>query len=442
MRTGSSTATGTSAERTAARGGSRPAESGLRILVFAPQVPWPPTQGSAIRNYHIVKALAKGHRVTLLAFGDPDADPGPLAAAGVEVIAVPEPARRTTGKRALDLVATTAPDLARRLSSETMRTTARLKAILDEPYDIVHVEGLEMAPFGLDVLQATPAGRRARLVYDAHNAEWQIQQRAFDADKIERRRWVAAAYSAIQTMKLRSFEARVLRTAWLTAAVSEADAAALRYLVPYARIVVVPNGVDTRTFRPVSTEDEDPSLVVFTGKMDYRPNVDAVLWFVGEVWPRITTARPATQFVIVGRDPAPAVRALGEVPGVSVTGKVVDVRPWLARAGVVVAPLMVGGGTRLKVLEAMAMSKAVVATRLAIEGLSVDPGVELEVADAPRDMAATIVGLLDDPARRALLGAAARRRVEFQYRWEQVGWELEAEIRRLADASEELMAGS
>lgn len=438
MRAGSATAAGSPGDRVGTRGGASPAEAGLRILVFAPQVPWPLTQGAAIRNYHIVKALAKGHRVTLLAFGDPDADPGPLAAAGVEVIAVPDPARRTSGKRVLDLITTSSPDLARRLTSETMRATARLKVVMDEPFDIVHVEGLEMAPFGLDVLQATPAGKRARLVYDAHNAEWQIQQRAFEADRVARGRWPAAAYSAVQTLKLRNFEARVLREAWLTAAVSEADAGALRFLVPYARIIVLPNGVDTRAFRPGATQDEDPNLIVFTGKMDYRPNVDAMTWFVAEVWPRIRSARPAAQFAIVGRNPSPAVRALGEQAGVTVTGAVEDIRPWIGRAGVVVAPLLVGGGTRLKVLEAMAMAKALVATNLAIEGLSVDPGVELETADEPREMATKIVSLMDDPARRALLGAAARRRVEFQYRWEQVGWELEAAIRRLANATEML----
>jgi sugar transferase (PEP-CTERM/EpsH1 system associated) len=408
---------------------TEPAGASLRILVFAPQVPWPPTQGAAIRNYHVVRALARKHRVTLLAFGDPDAPPGPLERAGVEVIAVPPPPVRTSGRRALDQMGSLAPDMARRLRSETMLATARLKAVLVDPFDVVHVEGLEMAPYGLDILRATPAGPRARMVYDAHNVEWLLQERAYEADLADRH-VTGAVYSKAQALLLRRYEAQVVRTATLTVAVSQPDSDALVQLVPEARIVVAPNAVDTRAFQPVGTEDEDTNLLVFTGKMDFRPNVDAVCWFHDEVLHRVRAVRPDVRLAIVGRDPSASVRRLAGNPGVTVTGEVEDVRPWIARAGVVIAPLRAGGGTRLKVLEAFAMGKAVVATPMAVEGIEAAPGEDFVVVDEPRAMASAIVALLGDAERRRALGASARRLVEFRYRWEQVGWELEAVIRR------------
>jgi glycosyltransferase involved in cell wall biosynthesis len=246
----------------------------------------------------------------------------------------------------------------------------------------------------------------------------------------QRRRWPAAAYSLVQTLKLRHFEAKLLRTAHTTVAVSANDAASLRALVPEAHIEVAANGVDTLYFSPTPSIPEDDALLVFTGKMDFRPNVDAVTWFCAEVWPLVRRSRPEARFAIVGRDPAPRVRELAALPGVTVTGAVDDVRPWVAMAGVVVAPLRVGGGTRLKVLEAMAMAKALVATTMAVEGLDLDVGHEVALADAPGEMARRILALQGDPAARAAMGAAARRRAEFQYRWEQVGWKMEALIRQ------------
>ena len=213
---------------------------------------------------------------------------------------------------------------------------------------------------------------------------------------------------------------------------SEADAEALRSLHRDAEIVVAPNGVDTAYFRPGDPSAVDGDLLVFTGKMDFRPNVDAVRWFCEMVWPRLHSARPSTRFAIVGRDPSPAVKALTEIPGVLVTGLVQDVRPWVARAGAVVAPLRVGGGTRLKILEAMAMAKPIVATTMAVDGLNVEAGEDLLIADDPAEMTEAILSVLSDPERAESLGRSARRRAEFEYRWEKVGWEIEALYRDAA----------
>jgi polysaccharide biosynthesis protein PslH len=398
----------------------------VRILVLAPQVPWPLTQGTAIRNFYVMRGLAKRHSVTLLAFGSPDESYEPLTSMGLEVVAVPAPRKRSNARRVAELMTTLEPDLARRLSCENMRATARLNALIGNPFDVIQVEGLEMAPYAWDLLRATPLQRRTRLVYDAHNAEWLLQRRAYENDLMHKIRWPAAAYSLIQTFKLRRYEGRLVRASWATIAVSKEDSKALQSLAPDARIEVAPNGVDTGFFQPLDPTVVEPQLCVFTGKMDFRPNVDAVKWFAESVWPAVRNALPGATFAVVGRDPAPAVRALGAHPGVTVTGPVQDVRPWLGRAGVVVAPLRVGGGTRLKVLEAMSMAKPIVATSMAVDGLNVEPGTEIVIDDDPLAMARSIVALAGDAERRAALGAAARRRAEFEYRWENVGWRIEA----------------
>ncbi|MFN8422620.1 MAG: glycosyltransferase [Anaerolineae bacterium] len=430
----------------------------MRILILCPQLPWPPHQGTAIRNWGIVAELAKRHRVTVAAFhsgdegavsgvdapgdavrdGDaaggemrdvdttPDAALEHLAARGIACVTAPPPPPRPLLRRALDVPFAAEPDLARRLDARALdeALAAHLKGVQDDPYDVIQIEGLEMARHGWHALAFAPLaldGRRPRLVYDAHNAEWVLQDRAWRADVRHLRGLVGALYSRAQTAKLRRFEARLLASADATVAVSAADAAALAPLAPGARLVVVPNGIDVDAYRPgggAVAADEDDDLFVFTGKMDFRPNVDAVTWFVREVWPLVRVERPAARLRVVGRDPAPRVLALrDEAAGIEVTGAVPDTRPHIAAAGVVVVPLRVGGGTRLKVLEAMAMGKAVAATTVAVEGLDLTDGREVVLADSPAALAQAILRLAGDRAARAALGKTARARVVADYRW-------------------------
>ena len=396
----------------------------MRLLVLAPQLPWPPQQGTALRNLNILLHLAERHAVTLLCFAEPGAEPGPLAEAGLEIITVPPPAPRPFWRRLLDLPSRLTPDLVRRLDSPAMDAAIRdlvARSAGDLGFEGLQVEGMEMAAFGLRARAGLAAvqARPPRLVYDAHNAEWLLQDRAWRADlRRPPRGWVGAAYSLAQTAKIRRYEARLLAAADATVAVSRADAAALRPLAPGARFVVVPNGVDVEAYPMADPSAEEPELCVFTGKMDFRPNVDAMTWFCESVWPRVRAGRPEARLAIVGRDPSPRVAALASAEqGILVTGAVADVRPWIARAGLVVVPLRVGGGTRLKVLEAMAMGKALVATRLGVEGLDLRAGQELVLADEAAPMAEAILALGRDAARRAALGAAARDRAEADYRW-------------------------
>lgn len=407
----------------------------MRLLILAPQLPWPPNQGTALRNLNLVRVLAARHEVRLVCFGDPAADRGPLPGWGVDLTVVPAPPPRPFLRRLWELPTQPTPDLLRRLASPAMdRCLAGLVETLAGQVDVLQVEGIEMAPFGLALHERLARGRRPgqgdrapRLVYDAHNAEWILQDRAWRADL--RRGPVGlpgVLYSLVQTAKLRRYERRLLRAADAVVAVSAADAAVLRALAPGVAPVVVPNGVDLDAYRPGPAEAQDPDLVVFTGKMDFRPNIDGMAWFVEAVWPLARALRPTLRLEIVGRDPVPRVRALASAAtGITVTGAVPDVRPFIARAGMVVVPLRVGGGTRLKVLEAMAAGKAIVATRLGAEGLDLVDGREALLADAPEAMARALAELAADGTRRAALGRAARARAERDYAWEGLVREME-----------------
>jgi glycosyltransferase involved in cell wall biosynthesis len=193
--------------------------------------------------------------------------------------------------------------------------------------------------------------------------------------------------------------------------------------VPGLSPSVVPNGVDMAFYTSQFPAHDDPcgwpseQDLVFTGKMDFRPNVDAVLWFAQEVAPLLRQASPSPRFWIVGQNPHPRLAALANQPGVVLTGRVDDVRPYIAAAGVYAVPLRIGGGTRLKVLEAMAMGKAIVSTRLGCEGFDLVPGQEMLIADTPAEFAAAVLALLHDPDRRERMGRAARRFAESWYDW-------------------------
>jgi len=406
-----------------------------RILVLTPQLPYPPQQGTAIRNYNLIAHLAVRHRLHLVSFlqeGDELTPDSPLLHHCQRIETVPVP-QRTLTRRLLTTISSPLPDMALRLASCAFQE--RLAALVaEETYDVVQIEGIEMAPYGL-WLRAWPrfaalTTPRPRLVFDDHNAEYLLQRRVFETDVRHPRRWAGAFYSLIQWQKLSRYEAHVCRQADGVAAVSEADAEALRRLVPGLDPAVVPNGVDLEFYNDQIPMTKTPwgmghGSLVFTGKMDFRPNVDAVLWFADEVLPRIRAARPEAHFVVVGQKPHARLDPLRQRKDVTLTGWVEDVRPYMATAAVYVAPLRMGGGTRLKLLEAMALGKAIVSTSLGCEGFAVADGRELRVANAPEAFAAAVLELLADEAQRTALGRAARRFVEARYGWEAIVPKLE-----------------
>jgi sugar transferase (PEP-CTERM/EpsH1 system associated) len=399
-----------------------------RILILAPQVPIPPqaltglSQGTTIRNFSLIAGLAKRHTVDLLAFLSPGEQ---VSANSLDCLRpychtiVTEPAPvRTLVPRARDTLLRSLPDMALRLESPTMHL--RLARLLDENrYSVIQVEGIEMAPY----LPGSRGPSCPRLVFDDHNAEYVLQQRAFFTDVRRPRRWVAAAYSLVQWQKLARYERRICRAVDRVVAVSEADRMALLRLAPGLDIKVVPNGVDLAFNRPgivPAAADMGPHALVFTGKMDYRPNVDAVVWFADAVLPQILAQMPDARFYVVGQQPHARVKALADRPAITVTGRVPDVRPYIAGAGVYVVPLRIGGGTRLKVLEAMALGQAIVSTRLGCDGFAFEDGREVCFAEEPTIFAHTVLTLLRDRQRAAVLGQTARAYVEANFDWDAI----------------------
>lgn len=406
------------------------------ILLLTPQLPFPPQQGTSLRNWHILRGLAQRHTVTLLSFTEhePAYVPAPLSALCARVETVPAP-QRTTAQRLAQLARTQAPDMAQRLASAAF-ATALERLLVTQPIDIVQVEGLEMA----HVIPVVRAHSQAAVVLDCHNAETELQRRAFAADARVVRRWPAAAYSRLQIGRLRAYEQWALSAADAVVAVSEQDAAMLLPLLPpkVRPITVIPNSIDVTEYRLTSTtvRPEQRFDLVFSGKMDYRPNVDGVLWFADAVWPQLRQARPTLSWAIVGQRPHRQLDRLRTVPGITLTGRVDQVQPYLAGARVVIMPLRIGSGTRLKLIEAMAGAKAVVSTPLGAEGFPVVDGTHLLLAETPAGWSAAIRRLLDDAPLRQSLGQSARQFAQ-AYDWRVVVPRFDAVYESLLQARED-----
>ncbi|MGH9253429.1 MAG: glycosyltransferase, partial [Vicinamibacterales bacterium] len=253
-----------------------------------------------------------------------------------------------------------------------------------------------------------------------HNVEYLIWRRLSTVEP----RWWRRALIELEWRKLRAREADACAQADLTIAVSEDDRRRLEEIAPGVRAMTVPTGVDTHYFTP-DGHQERAARLVFSGSMDWHPNEDAVVHFADVILPRIRATVPDASFAIVGRNPSPRVRELAARPGIDVTGTVEDVRPWITEAAVYVVPLRAGSGTRLKILEALAMGKAVVSTTVGAEGLALEPGRHFVPADEPAAFADAVVALLRDREKRLALGQAGRSLVEAGNAWPMVARDFE-----------------
>lgn len=393
----------------------------MRILALSAQLPFPPRSGKAMRDYYLLAGLARRHALCLLCMGR---SPEETIAAAPLAKELPFqtallPAHRLP-RRLLALLLSGRPDLSWRTDCPAFRRLLSGR-LAEEPPDVILVEGLEMAAYGLWARRwLRRAGRPVpRLVLDEHNAEYLLQRRAWEIARREGRSLPVAFYSWVQARRLARFERSACVQADAVVAVSADDRRALLALAPQAQIFVVPNGVDTDEYAPWPAPlASQPPTLVFTGRMDYRPNVDAVIWFCAEIWPRVRAAVPTARFQVVGRDPTPAVRALAALPGVEVTGEVPDDRPHIAGADVYVLPMRFGGGIRFKLLQALAMARATVSTPLGAEGVEgLEDGVHLCLAAEAGLFAERVVALLGQPAERARLGGAGRALVVARYDW-------------------------
>jgi len=426
----------------------------MKILILSPYPPYPPHGGGTMRIYQLIRGLVRSHDATCLSFVPDLAAEHALAPLQriCRVVVVRGPQQRGLAQRAWTTLASPLPDMA--LRNALPEYSAALRALLaTETFDIIQAESIEMAGYLLQVksieLRVKSSSNsqlstfNSKLVLDQFNAEYLLQKRAFLADARQPRRWHAAAYSLAQWLKLARYEARVMRACDAVLAVADEDRATLLGRAPDTRIGVVPNGVDTDYFSRAALVREragplsfaGPTLV-FSGTLDFRPNVDALIWFAHEVLPRLRARRPELQLLVVGKRPAPALRQLARAGLLTLTGEVPDARPYIAGATVYIVPMRIGGGVRLKLLEALALEAPVVSTRMGAEGVAGLCGGEHSLlADDPADFAAAVLRLIDDPALGRQLGANGRALVREHYDWSVIVPRLEAIYQDLMSAT-------
>jgi glycosyltransferase involved in cell wall biosynthesis len=393
----------------------------MKLAFIVQRLVYPPDAGTPIRNYNLIAQAARHHSVHVFGFGEPDKPPAPLRESGVIMHLLPAPPERTKGERLRQLIATREPDMAGRSRSPALEGLLARELVAFAP-DVVQAQALDMAYTLQLARQLLP---KVALVLDQHNAEYLLQKRAALVDLRRPERWPQAAYSLVQWRRLLRYERLACSLADIVIAVSAQDAEALRRISPRTRYAIVPSGVDLAYYRGVQPAPqfatEPGPHFVFPGKMDFRPNVDAAVWFAREVLPQVRGHLPNASFWVVGRQPHPEVLALTKHPGVHVTGEVPDARPYLAGATAVVVPVRMGGGTKLKVGEGAALARPLILTAIAAEGYQARPGRDYLLANTAREMVAACLRVAEDRALAESLGWNAFRNIAEPLAWERLG---------------------
>ena len=389
----------------------------MRVAFVMVRAPFPLDTGGKIRSFHLLKEISRLHEVTLvsgianeqerLAAASLREEVPDLTLRPISVAARNGVTRRLwrAGTNVFDSLPYTWA------AYRDARFTANLRGVLASvPYDVVHCDHVQVA-------HAVASLRTPPRVLNAHNVDSVLLRRlaAVEPNRIRRRliEWQAGKVRRAEQRAYREFDACV--------AMSDVDRAHILTIAPAVWVAVVPNGVDLSWFRPSGTPPE-PDLMVFSGSMDWEPNIDAAVYFARNVLPRVRRSRPMARFLVAGRDPSPELRAqLRGEPGVAFSGTVPDIRPYLTKACLVVVPLRVGSGTRLKILEAWAMAKPVLSTTVGAEGLPARDGENIAIADSAEDMAARAVDLLTRAKERERLGMMGQQMAEDRFSWSTIG---------------------
>jgi sugar transferase (PEP-CTERM/EpsH1 system associated) len=402
----------------------------MRILWLNPNLLLPLDKGGKLRTWHLMRHLAASHDITYLSFADPHTRPAERegmrdVCSHLRVVTRRDPVKGSARfygdvlRRVIDPL----PYAAGKYRSAEFREQVD-SLLATGGFDLVVCDFLVPA-VNLPRRLPCPA------VLFTHNVEAEIWRRHYERQRDPLRRLLFRQ----QWHRMLRFERDTVSRFDLVLAVSDTDRQTLQRLYGshmQAPIVTVATGVDTAFWTPQPARAVSPRHLVFTGSMDWIPNEDAMTWFCAEVLPRIRAVEPDVTLSIVGRAPTPAVQRLADIPGVEVTGTVDDVRPHVARAAVNVVPIRIGGGTRLKIFEAMGMAKAIVSTTVGAEGLPVTGGQDICIADEPEAFAAAVVGLLRDDPRRQGIEQAARDLVVRRFDWSAVAGDLEDALLRAA----------
>lgn len=387
----------------------------MKILFLSPTVPFPLTDGGRIRVFNLLKQIAQRSEVTLLALETQSSDVESvvhLERFGIRVHLV-----RQGGK----LPSVSFGTLLRAFLKKVPITVARYNVpayrqkfrelVATETFDLVHYEMFHVAQFHTEThlpsllsQQNVDAAIWQRLCQETANplrkCLYWTQQRAFER------------YERLTNPQ---FD--------IVTCASEIDRQTFQRTNAAGRFEIIPNGVDVEDYQPAYDSEEDAHLI-YIGSMDWYPNEDAVAFFADEVLPKIHEKLPDVQFSAVGGNPSPRLQKLAARSQILVTGRVPEIKPYFARATVFVVPLRIGSGTRLKILEALAMGKAVVSTTVGAEGLNLVDGEEILIADEPIAFAEAVLRLLTDASLRRKIGENGRARVERDYDWRRIGEKL------------------
>ena len=388
----------------------------MHILWVKTELLHPVDKGGKIRTYNMLKELKRHHQITYLTLDDGSASVAERNSSLEychELVCVPHQLREkfTTGFYAelLFNLASPLPYAIKKYQSARLRAEI-VKHANSGQVDLIVCDFL--APAG-----NVPFDLGCSTVLFQHNVEAMIWKRHYEVQ----RNPIKKSYLFSQWLKMRAFERKTCRRFDSVVAVSSEDREQICDEYGVQSVVAVPTGVDTNFFRPSGSEQLDAHNIVFTGSMDWLPNEDAISYFTEQVMPRIKQQIPDVSLTVVGRNPYPSLLELAKRdPSLVVTGRVDDVRPYMERAGAYVVPLRIGGGTRLKIYEAMAMEKAIVSTTIGAEGLPVKDGVELLLADTAESLAEAVVRVLNDKALANALGTRAAATVRENFGWERV----------------------
>jgi glycosyltransferase involved in cell wall biosynthesis len=394
----------------------------MRLLWLSHFIPYPPRGGNVQRSYNLIRHAAKSFDISLVALNVQGASPEQVAeyrsalrnfCSEVEIWDPPYPWKGLRWQAELIRSAASGiPFTLRPLYSESLRCrwTERLAAY---PGSLVHIDAIDLALFA----GATEGYRK---VLNHHNCESVLLSRRAEREGNPLKK----KYLQLEARKLARWEHRLSSSFQVNAVVSEQDARLLQSINPSAHIHVVENGVDTEYFRPMDVPEE-PHRVAFTGSLDWQPNISAAHFLVREIWPLVKRGCPDSTLSIAGNAPAQSILRLAtEDPSIVVFPSPDDMRPILACASVYVCPLLEGGGTRLKILDAMAMGKPVVSTSVGCEGLRVTPGENILVGDTAQALADLVLRLFADGQLRGRLGHGCRLLVEHSYAWNTVSRQL------------------
>jgi sugar transferase (PEP-CTERM/EpsH1 system associated) len=374
----------------------------------------PPDTGGKIRSYNILRELARQHSVTFFSFysaHDGDLHPSLknlFDRVDCVPLSLPEPkSRAEMGDYIIRLLSSEPYGITKYCRPEVRH---RLHALLnEEAFDVIICDFI----FAAGVV---PWDWPNPKIIFTHNVEATIWRRHYDVTASPL--WKAISW--LEWRRMEAAEQRYLRLADHVLAVSDTDRDAFAHFVEPEKLSVIATGVDVDYFKPLSVE-EKPNSLVFTGSMDWLPNEDAIFYFVEAILPLVKQECPQVTLEVVGRNPSRKLRAAAErEKSLRLTGWVEDIRPFLARGSVCIVPLRIGGGTRLKIFEAMAMAKPVISTTVGAEGLPVQCGKDLILADTPNDFAQSVICLLRDEHLRRRLGNGARTLVEENYTWRRV----------------------